>query len=163
EGLAVPTVMPTVARELGGLAAYGWVFSAFMLANVVGITAAGQHTDRGGPLGAFAAGRPRFGLRLAPGGAPPALAALTPRRRWARGGGGGVRGVARSRPWFRCGGRVPPRGGAPPGSSPPCRGGGWPGGWSGPGPRVPPPPGSAGACSSPPSPRRSRWPPRSPF
>src|SRR5262245_18056780 len=89
EGLAVPTVMPTVARELGGLAAYGWVFSAFMLANVVGITAAGQRTDRGGPLGAFAAGLALFGLGLALGGAAPSMAVLIVAR-MVQGLGGGA-------------------------------------------------------------------------
>lgn len=42
DGLAVTTVMPIAVRELGGLAIYGWAFSAFMLASVVGITASGQ-------------------------------------------------------------------------------------------------------------------------
>ena len=36
EALAVVTVMPVVARDLGGLRLYGWVFSAFMLGSVVG-------------------------------------------------------------------------------------------------------------------------------
>src|ERR1700719_1271464 len=31
EALAVVTVMPVVARDLGGLRLYGWVFSGFML------------------------------------------------------------------------------------------------------------------------------------
>jgi hypothetical protein len=31
EGMAVATVMPTAATELGGLDWYGWAFSAFML------------------------------------------------------------------------------------------------------------------------------------
>src|SRR5262249_15611781 len=38
DGLAVTTVMPIAVRDLGGLAIYGWAFSAFMLASVVGIT-----------------------------------------------------------------------------------------------------------------------------
>ncbi|MHB8460904.1 MAG: MFS transporter, partial [Candidatus Limnocylindrales bacterium] len=37
EALAVSTVMPVVARELGGLDLYGWVFSAFFLGDLVGI------------------------------------------------------------------------------------------------------------------------------
>ena len=40
EALAVVTVMPVVARDLGGLRLYGWVFSAFMLGSVIGIAAA---------------------------------------------------------------------------------------------------------------------------
>src|SRR5256885_13203812 len=49
EALAVVTVMPVVARDLGGLRLYGWVFSAFMLGSVVGIVAAGPEADRRGP------------------------------------------------------------------------------------------------------------------
>ena len=35
EALAVVTVMPVVARDLGGLRLYGWVFSGFMLGSEV--------------------------------------------------------------------------------------------------------------------------------
>jgi MFS family permease len=49
EAMAVATILPTAARELGGLDAYGWAFSAFMLANLVGTMAAGQIADRRGP------------------------------------------------------------------------------------------------------------------
>ena len=48
EALAVVTVMPVVARDLGGLRLYGWVFSGFMLGSVVGIVAAGREADRRG-------------------------------------------------------------------------------------------------------------------
>src|SRR6266566_2820240 len=41
EALAVITVMPVAAHELGGFRLYGWVFSAFMLGSVVGIVGAG--------------------------------------------------------------------------------------------------------------------------
>ncbi|MCB0962758.1 MAG: MFS transporter [Acidimicrobiales bacterium] len=63
EVLAIATVMPDVADDLGGLGLYGWVFSGFFLAGLVGIVLAGQLIDRRGlalPLGAglvcFAAG-----------------------------------------------------------------------------------------------------------
>jgi len=36
EALSVVTIMPIVARDLGGLRLYGWVFSSFMLASLVG-------------------------------------------------------------------------------------------------------------------------------
>ncbi len=49
EAMAVATILPTAARELGGLGAYGWAFSAFMLANLVGTMAAGQLADARGP------------------------------------------------------------------------------------------------------------------
>jgi len=41
EALAVATTLPATIRDLGGLALYGWAFSAFMLANLIGITVAG--------------------------------------------------------------------------------------------------------------------------
>ena len=55
QALGVGTVMPAVARDLGGLVHYGWAFSAFMLASVVGSVAAGQDTDRAGPVRAYLA------------------------------------------------------------------------------------------------------------
>jgi MFS family permease len=49
EGMAVPTVLPAMVGELGGLDLYGWAFSAFWLTNIIGITLAGSDTDRQGP------------------------------------------------------------------------------------------------------------------
>lgn len=48
EGMAVATVMPSVAVDLGGLEAYGWAFSAFMLASLLGAISAGEVADRRG-------------------------------------------------------------------------------------------------------------------
>lgn len=56
EALAVATTMPATVDDLGGLALYGWAFSAFMLANLVGITVAGGEADRRGPAGPFLTG-----------------------------------------------------------------------------------------------------------
>src|SRR6202046_5888858 len=69
EALAVVTVMPVVARDLGGLRLYGWVFSGFMLGSVIGIVAAGREGDRRGPGGPFVAGGVRVGGGVVPGGA----------------------------------------------------------------------------------------------
>jgi MFS family permease len=55
QALGVGTVMPAVARELGGLERYGWAFSAFMLASLIGSVAAGQDADRAGPVRAYVA------------------------------------------------------------------------------------------------------------
>jgi MFS family permease len=55
QSLGVGTVMPAVARDLGGLGRYGWAFSAFMLASLIGSVAAGQDADRAGPVRAYAA------------------------------------------------------------------------------------------------------------
>jgi MFS family permease len=49
EGMAVPTVLPAMVSDLGGLDLYGWAFSAFWLTNIIGITLAGSDADRRGP------------------------------------------------------------------------------------------------------------------
>ncbi len=103
EGMAVPTVMPTVARQLGGLALYGWVFSAFMLTNVIGITAAGRHTDDHGPAGAYLAGLGLFALGLAIGGAAPSMLVLIAARAVQGLGGGALSAVV-----YACVGRAYP-------------------------------------------------------
>lgn len=56
EGMAVPTVMPAMVKDLGGLDLYGWAFSAFWLTNIIGITLAGTDADRRGPGRALAIG-----------------------------------------------------------------------------------------------------------
>jgi len=76
DGLAITTAMPTAVRELGGLGGYGWVFSAFMLANVVGIALTGVRVDRAGPLGPLVAGVVCFALGLVIGGFAPSMAIL---------------------------------------------------------------------------------------
>jgi MFS family permease len=64
EALAVITIMPRVARDLGGLNLYGWVFSSFMLGSVVGTVAAGRDADRSGPARPFVAGLALFAAGL---------------------------------------------------------------------------------------------------
>lgn len=49
EALAVATALPTAARSLHGLAAYGWAFTGFLVASVVGMVASGMHADARGP------------------------------------------------------------------------------------------------------------------
>ena len=66
EALAVVTVMPVVARDLGGLQLYGWVFSGFMLGSVLGIVAAGREADRR----RTAPPRPRTAARVRAGRLP---------------------------------------------------------------------------------------------
>ncbi len=103
EALAVPTAMPMIARELGGRDAYGWAFSSFMLATILGITAAGQHADRRGPLASFVAGLALFALGLAVAGAAPGLAALLAGRVLQGLGGGALSAVV-----YACVGRAYP-------------------------------------------------------
>src|SRR5262245_11940471 len=64
EALAVATTLPATSRDLGGLALYGWAFSAFMLTNLIGITVAGSEADRMGPRRPFVVGVALFTLGL---------------------------------------------------------------------------------------------------
>ncbi len=68
ESLAISTVMPIVARELGGLELYGWVFSAFFLGSLIGIVVVGGAIDRGGLAIPFALGLGLFAIGLLVGG-----------------------------------------------------------------------------------------------
>jgi len=68
EGMAVPTVLPAMVGDLGGLDLYGWAFSAFWLTNIIGITLAGSDADRRGPGRALAVGVILFGAGLAVSG-----------------------------------------------------------------------------------------------
>lgn len=65
EGMAVPTVLPAMVGDLGGLDLYGWAFSAFWLTNIIGITLAGSDADRRGPGRAFAIGVVLFATGMA--------------------------------------------------------------------------------------------------
>jgi MFS family permease len=56
EAMAVSAALPTAARDLHGLAAFGWAFTGFLVANVVGMVASGQVSGRFGPRPALQAG-----------------------------------------------------------------------------------------------------------
>ena len=58
ETTVVTSAMPTIARELGGLSLYAWVFSAFLVASVVAVPVFGKLADRLGR-------RPVFGVGMA--------------------------------------------------------------------------------------------------
>src|SRR5215831_9452008 len=94
EALAVVTVMPVVARDLGGLRLYGWAFSAFMLGSVVGIVAAGREADRRGPAVPFVAALILFGSGLAIAGLAPSMEVLVGGRVLQGMGAGAVPSVA---------------------------------------------------------------------
>jgi MFS family permease len=94
EALAVVTIMPVVARDLGGLNLYGWVFSAFMLGNVVGIVSAGKQADRYGPARPFLAGVTLFSAGLVIAGLAPSMPVLVVGRAMQGIGAGAVPAVA---------------------------------------------------------------------
>src|ERR1039458_2522597 len=76
EALAVVTVMPVVARDLGGLTLYGWVFSSFMLGSLVGIVLVGRDAARHGPAQPYLAGLMLFASGLVVAGLAPSMAVL---------------------------------------------------------------------------------------
>src|SRR5690348_5506650 len=89
EALAIATILPVVGRHLGDLRLYGWVFSAFLRASLIGIVVAGTLSDRV-PLGRpMLAGLALFALGLVIGGTAPDMAVLV--AGWAgQGLGGGL-------------------------------------------------------------------------
>jgi MFS family permease len=80
ESLAISTVMPVVADDLGGLGLYGWVFSGFFLGSLLGIVAAGQAADARGTAAPFAAGLLLFTAGLVVGGLAPSMGVLVAAR-----------------------------------------------------------------------------------
>ena len=76
EALAIATILPVVSRHLGDLRLYGWVFSAFLLASLIGIVVAGTLADRV-PLGRLMlAGLALFAVGLVVGGTAPDMTVL---------------------------------------------------------------------------------------
>jgi MFS family permease len=94
EALAVATIMSATVDELGGLELYGWAFSAFMLANLVGITIAGGAADRHGPAGPFLIGVSLFTSGLLVAGLAPSMLVVIVGRAIQGLGGGFVSSVA---------------------------------------------------------------------
>jgi MFS family permease len=80
EALAISAVMPNVAFELGDRWLYGWVFSAFFLGDLVGITLAGHFADRMHPWRPFALGLVLFSAGLLAGGLAPSMPVLVAAR-----------------------------------------------------------------------------------
>jgi len=76
EAMAVAAIMPDVKDDLGGLGLYGWVFSGFFLASLVGIVVAGQLADTHGLVLPYAIGLGLFAAGLVIGGAAVAMPML---------------------------------------------------------------------------------------
>ncbi|MBA2717760.1 MAG: MFS transporter [Chloroflexi bacterium] len=94
EALAVSTIMPIVARDLGGIDLYGWVFSGFFLGNLLGIVIAGMMIDRGGLARPFILGIGLFAIGLLIGGIAPSMAVLVAARVLQGLGAGAIPAVA---------------------------------------------------------------------
>src|SRR5919204_5754167 len=76
EAMAVATALPTAARELHGVGQFGWAFTGFLVANVLGMVTSGQVSDRHGPKPALAAGLTAFTLGLVVAGTAANMAQL---------------------------------------------------------------------------------------
>ena len=76
EALAVATVMPEVRADLGGYDLYGWVFSGFFLASLVGIVVGGAAADRRGLVVPFLGGLVLFAAGLVAAGFAPSMELL---------------------------------------------------------------------------------------
>jgi MFS family permease len=94
EALAVATALPATVDELGGVSLYGWAFSAFMLANLIGITVAGHQADTRGPAPPLAAGLVLFATGLVICGAAPSMIVVVAGRAVQGLGAGAVPAVA---------------------------------------------------------------------
>ena len=94
EALAISTVMPVVADDLGGLGLYGWVFSGFFLGNLLGIVIAGQAADRRGTALPFLVGLVLFTAGLCLGGLAPTMGVLVAARVLQGLGAGAIPAVA---------------------------------------------------------------------
>lgn len=76
ESLSVATILPVVSRHLGDIRLYGWVFSAFFLASLLGTVAAGSMADRRGARYPMGVGLTVFAAGLVIGGAAPDMPVL---------------------------------------------------------------------------------------
>jgi MFS family permease len=74
EAMAVAAALPTLARELHGVAWYGWAFTGFLVANVVAMVISGAVCDRRGPRLPLAAGLVLFLAGLVVAGLAPVMA-----------------------------------------------------------------------------------------
>ena len=89
EAMAVVTVAPRFTEALGGLSLYGWVFSGFLLASLLGAVMGGQIADRRGPSRSFTLGLVLFGAGLLLAGLAPNMITLIVGRVLQGLGGGG--------------------------------------------------------------------------
>jgi MFS family permease len=89
EAMAVTTALPTAARELHGLAAYGWAFTGFLVASIVAMVASGEVCDQRGPRLPLIAGLWAFMLGLALAGSATTMVQLVAGR-VVQGLGGGL-------------------------------------------------------------------------
>ncbi|MDR6506890.1 MFS transporter [Arthrobacter oryzae] len=93
ESLAVTTIMPLVSRELDGAGLYALAFAGPLATGVIGMVAAGNWSDRRGPVGPLYASVALFVLGLLIAGTAESMAVLVAGR-LVQGLGGGAMTVA---------------------------------------------------------------------
>ena len=94
EALASATAFPAVLKDLGGIRLYGWAFSGFLLASLVGIVLAGHRADDVGPAQPLVVGIAVFGAGLVIVGGATSMAMVVAGRVVQGFGGGAVPAVA---------------------------------------------------------------------
>ena len=90
EGMGVVPALPSAVRALGGLPLFGWAFSAFMLAWLVGTVGGGLIADARGPRLPMALGLLAFGAGLALAGTAHHMAQFLGGRALQGSGGGAM-------------------------------------------------------------------------
>lgn len=105
ESLAIGTVMPIVAAELGDLELYGWVYAAFYLGNMLGIVLAGAALDRIPIRRPFAIGTALYAAGLLAAAITPSMPILIAARFIQGSGGGSISPTA----YVAIGRQLPPR------------------------------------------------------
>lgn len=93
ESLAVTTIMPLVSRELDGASLYALAFAGPLATGIIGMVAAGNWSDRRGPVGPLYASVALFVLGLLIAGTAGSMPALVSGR-LVQGLGGGAMTVA---------------------------------------------------------------------
>lgn len=76
QGMAMSTVAPVVAEEVGARGLYGWIFSGFLLPQIVGTVLAGREVDRRSPATVLLPGLVLFGAGCLVAGAAPSIYVL---------------------------------------------------------------------------------------
>lgn len=94
QSLAVATVLPAVARDLDGLALYGWAFSAFFLGYLVSTVTLGGLADRDGPRRPFAIALVLLAAGLVVAGLAPSMGVLVAGRALQGLGAGAIGSIA---------------------------------------------------------------------
>jgi MFS family permease len=94
EALAILIILPTIRKDLGGLAWYAWVIAAFQLTQIAAIPVTGRLLDRMNPAVPLVMGIIAFGSGLAVGALAPNMPVLVLGRALQGFGAGAIPAVA---------------------------------------------------------------------